>query len=539
MALDDYRTIVLHLDSSTQYVPDVTVNGADLNGTILRAVYTDNGVDDPGEGLDARLLYNTGDATGDFRDMTRVDGEATATFETIIPRPAMKSGSTRMSIQLVNQDHTQIVSTRTFTMRVETPVMHVEDPDAMTQFELYVTAASDAAKQSETSATAAKTSETNAAASATAAKASQDAAKASETNANASAAAAEQSKADAKTSETNAAASASAAAGSATAAKTSQDAAKTSQDAAATSATAAAQSAKDAFDAVNSFGLFVDDTTTGEAGTKATVTVTRQNTAYHLGFTIPTGAPGPAGPAGISMHLANVDVPSGGTVGFANIFPSPVSTPAKDIHEGAIIVDSHGDGYLVQTVDATKQTITVGNALPNWALRSAIATASTAGVVKPGTGLQVTDDGTLNLRTHGAGSTSGLALAAGDDGMARLMIGTGLEKTGDTVDTLRCHSADVTTPANGCKLVVVNNVATLYVERTLPTSGTTRLFTLDETLRPKVQLETAMVIQDLTYMDQEGYVGLSVTTAGVVALYVRGGYMSQDYNGRGSLSWGV
>lgn len=70
-----------------------------------------------------------------------------------------------------------------------------------------------------------------------------------------------------------------------------------SATAAAASATAAAGSATAAANSANSFALDVISTTTGAAGSSASVAVTGTAPTYHLGFTIPRGDTGATGPA--------------------------------------------------------------------------------------------------------------------------------------------------------------------------------------------------------------------------------------------------
>ena len=201
-------------------------------------------------------------------------------------------------------------------------------------------AAASSATASEAS-TAAKASETNAASSATAALQSASQAQSSATAAASSAQAASESAQAAKTSETNAASSASAADAaiesinetadtavekinqtasdavesigkaeesineSVTAATSSEQqaaasasAAQTSERNASNSATQASQSATAAQEAADGFGLEVGTTTTGEPGTDASVSISKQGTKYVADFTIPQGPQGDPGPKG-------------------------------------------------------------------------------------------------------------------------------------------------------------------------------------------------------------------------------------------------
>lgn len=92
-----------------------------------------------------------------------------------------------------------------------------------------------------------------------------------------------------------AAQSASEASASAQAAKASETNAASSASAAKVSETNAADSATAAQEAVDGFGLEVGTTTTGNPGTDAAVSITKQGTKYTANFTIPRGDVGPAG----------------------------------------------------------------------------------------------------------------------------------------------------------------------------------------------------------------------------------------------------
>lgn len=112
------------------------------------------------------------------------------------------------------------------------------------------------------------------------------------------------------------------------------------------------------------------------------------------------GPKGDAGPTGKSMRAASVDVGSNTDVS------ASVISPNTDIQPGDVIVDAKGEGYTVTSVNG--DTVHVSNVLDGFNLRGPkgdpgegadvpIASATVAGKVKVGDGLQITEDGTVSL----------------------------------------------------------------------------------------------------------------------------------------------
>ena len=233
------------------------------------------------------LKVTSGDATGEFEDAVR-------RAEAARDQAEVSAANAKESEQLAAQHLADIGDSKQEAAASATAAKNSQD----------------AAKNSETNAkaseTAASTSATNAATSAAAALASEKAAKASETAAGESAAqaaasdeqagryadAAEQSATNSAASATTATQAAQSATDSKTAAAASATAAKTSETNAAASETAAAASATAAKDAVDKFGLVVDQTNTIDHGSKANVTLTKDGTTYHATFDIPQGERG-------------------------------------------------------------------------------------------------------------------------------------------------------------------------------------------------------------------------------------------------------
>ena len=197
------------------------------------------------------------------------------------------------------------------------------------------------------SATAAQQSASQAQSSATAAGSAAQAAAAS-------AAAAQTATESAASSKDAAAQSASEASASAQAAEASETSAASSASAAETSKTNAAASATAAQQAVEGFGLEVGTTTTGEPGTDAAVSITKQGTKYVADITIPRGEkgdPGIQGPKGDPGDLTTVahdntltgDGTSGTPLGTAlgsmlNPYGQNASVDANQLNNGLTVI---------------------------------------------------------------------------------------------------------------------------------------------------------------------------------------------------------
>lgn len=441
MSFTEYRTIDLDIDGANDYIPPVIASSGDNHGRRLRVTLKKHGdIIPPTDTMSARLMFDSkpSDASW-FGDA--VDMEKTATgFEVDFPALPLRSEAQSIPMSVAVTDTQTIgevdaatttsntICSRDFIVKLQrggVKSMGADGgagllADAIKRAEDAADAAGGAVTDVETAKKAAETATTqaaNAANSATEAADSATAAQGSADNAAASATAAAKSASDAAASAEAAANSATEAANSATEAANyvteaeQQVTAATEQATnAKTSADAAADSAQAARDTIDGFNLVTGTTTTTEPGGNATVDITRNGDVFTADFGIPRGD---TGPHGYNHRLAEGDILSGATVPIARIHPN------TDIIVGDTVIDGNGDAYLITAV--TAENVTVGNAIPDFSLKGptgqienlnvatpitgdgsttplsvAPATADAVGVVKPGTGLTVTPDGTLN-----------------------------------------------------------------------------------------------------------------------------------------------
>ena len=332
-------------------------------------------------------------------------------------------------------------------------------------------AAADSASDAADSATAASESATAASGSAQAAASSASAALQSETNAETAASNAAQSETNASGFASAASESATAAAGSASTASQAASDAQSAQTLAET-AQAGAEDAETGAEAARDAILnMLVEAITLETGKPATVTKSLVDQVYKLTFGLPkgdTGDTGAPGPQGVSVE--SIQLTSGnhapGTTDTYTITLSDGSTFRFTVYNGANgtgVGDFMADGSVPMTgaLDMGGQKVTnVGAPTdPTDAVRQSdleaisneidhildgttpvtvpVATEIKAGIVKPGEGMSVTEDGTLNVDDQlPAGGQTGQVLTKTESGEAWQDAPDGLPEGGETGQVL-------------------------------------------------------------------------------------------------------
>lgn len=313
MSFTEFRTIDVDIDGVNEYIPPIIASSGDSAGRRLRVTLKKYGdIVPPTDTMTARILFDAKpDDPSHFGDAVDLTRTATG-FEGDIPVVATRSKQTciPMSIAVMDTVTTgegetattsrNIVCSRDFTVMLQKGGVKSDGEDGGAGLlDAAIKRAEDAAGRAEDA-----TGDVQAAKeAAAAAKASQDAAKVSQDAA--------------KVSQDTAKASQDAAKASQDAAKASETAAKASQDAAKASADNAADSAEAARNAVEGFNLTAGTTTTGDPGTDAAVTISKEGTAYTADFTIPRGTKGDKGDTGVTPAITvtatvddNVGTPS-------------------------------------------------------------------------------------------------------------------------------------------------------------------------------------------------------------------------------------
>ena len=116
--LESFRRIDIEVDYCNDYLPPVRLSGDDQNGRVIRFSVTDAGAPVTGEGLTARLLYNSapGVSMGSYVDMAAVPGQQTATFEAAVPTDFARGGEMCVQLRMGNTEictrHMSVVSER-------------------------------------------------------------------------------------------------------------------------------------------------------------------------------------------------------------------------------------------------------------------------------------------------------------------------------------------------------------------------------------------------------------------------------------------
>lgn len=154
MTLDGFRDVTetpISLDFSNSWIADIRLNAGDKDGRTITVAITDNGqpITSTTGIKSVALAYNTapGSEVGDRVPMTPVSGEATATYRATLPRRAIaKPGVIALGVEITTADGAKICS-RNFKGVVERAVWDAESTqgqDSLTRLEQLIADGDDA-----------------------------------------------------------------------------------------------------------------------------------------------------------------------------------------------------------------------------------------------------------------------------------------------------------------------------------------------------------------------------------------------------------
>lgn len=139
MTLESFRTISIPLDTANDSIPPVRLNAGDDEGRVITAIVTDAGRPITDTGLTAGLAWNPRpedpSSGGASTPMTRgtatlPDGSQTVTFTAPVPRAllAANTGRARLGIEIAGPDG-MIVCSRNITAIIEPSVVNATAPE--------------------------------------------------------------------------------------------------------------------------------------------------------------------------------------------------------------------------------------------------------------------------------------------------------------------------------------------------------------------------------------------------------------------------
>lgn len=139
MTLESFRTISIPLDTANDAIPPVRLNAGDADGRVITAIVTDAGRPITDTGLTAGLAWNPRpedpSSGGASTPMTRgtatlPDGSQTVTFTAPVPRAllAADTGRARLGIEIAGPDG-MIVCSRNITAIIEPSVVNATAPE--------------------------------------------------------------------------------------------------------------------------------------------------------------------------------------------------------------------------------------------------------------------------------------------------------------------------------------------------------------------------------------------------------------------------
>ena len=93
MAFDDFRRILIEIDTVNDYIAPIILSGGDINGRTIVVKLTDNGNPVLNVGsITAKLAYRVaGQSSGWFKTMEKVDGYGTAAWSCAAPGSVLRS----------------------------------------------------------------------------------------------------------------------------------------------------------------------------------------------------------------------------------------------------------------------------------------------------------------------------------------------------------------------------------------------------------------------------------------------------------------
>lgn len=125
MALDNFRRIVIDVDTANDYIPPVMLSGGDSNGRTLLVKLTDNGkAITSAAGITAKLAYVDGCGNSGYKTMTSVGSYETVAWECAAPGSVLKTDSAHLCVQF--WQGSDVVCTRVFHASVDRNLVSLE-----------------------------------------------------------------------------------------------------------------------------------------------------------------------------------------------------------------------------------------------------------------------------------------------------------------------------------------------------------------------------------------------------------------------------
>lgn len=125
MTLDNFRRILIEIDTVNDYIAPIILSGGDINGRTIVVKLTDNGNPVLNVGsITAKLAYRAaGQSSGWFKTMDKVDGYGTAAWSCAAPGCVLRSEYATFAIQFCQGD--DVLCSRTFRASVDQSIINV------------------------------------------------------------------------------------------------------------------------------------------------------------------------------------------------------------------------------------------------------------------------------------------------------------------------------------------------------------------------------------------------------------------------------